>query len=341
MVWPTLQAKGWSEAHTFAEDVLGTPTEPTYKEEPRNDTTFFSPELAGSVTKISVHKGFLFPQHKPITITFKIPSIPINIRVWKIPKPLSSEQLEIIKLDAHDEFFVDVMCSQDLDTETPGNVSLEAWSSAAESALNSCLIQKEQPGLKPGQRGRGKPPVYKLLPIKKEGKLGCVGDYQPPHGGTSVISKQCARQIRRLESISRTLAKHGATIQACVQDDWRAVSQAKGFSPDFFAWAELDFLEYPTDDLVNQLLGITKARSQELAKIGRKTNQERWNNDLHHSWKNKGNQLAHKVSKKPTNPWLTTAKEEVMLEARRTGSKSKGPAIFQIAAQEVQIQLVR
>ena len=99
VIWPTLHAKGWSEAHTFAREVLGTPTEPTYKEETKNDTAFFSPELAGSVTKISVHKGFLFPQHKPITITFKIPSIPLNVRVWKIPKPLPVEQLEIIKPD--------------------------------------------------------------------------------------------------------------------------------------------------------------------------------------------------------------------------------------------------
>ena len=47
------------------------------------------------------------------------------------------------------------------------------------------------------------------------------------------------------------------------------------------------------------------------------------------------NQLAHKVSKKSTNPWLTTAKEEIMLDARRIRSKSKGPAIFQIAAQDL------
>ena len=174
-IWPALQAKGWIEAHRHAEEILGTGTIPTYKEETRNDSLLVSPELGSSIVQIQVHWGFHFPQHKPITVTFQIEDIPRYTKVWKVPKPLTAPQIAAILPEEHDECFVDVMCAADLDTQSPGHVSLEQWSAAAESAINACLVRNEQAGLKPSQKGRGKAPVYKFCPLKCEPKFARSG----------------------------------------------------------------------------------------------------------------------------------------------------------------------
>ena len=296
-IWPALQAKGWTEAHRHAEEILGTGTIPTYKEETRNDSLLVSPELGSSVVKIQVHSGFHFPQHKPITVTLQIEDIPRYTKVWKVPKPLTAPQLAAILPVEHDECFVDVMCAADLDTQSPGNVSLEQWSAAAESAIHACLVRNEQAGLKPSQKGRGKAPVYKFSPLKCEPKFARSGDFAPPSGGTSVMAKQCTRQVRRLESIQRMLAKHDTIPNVVIENDWSAACRAKGFIPDFQTWAERVLPAYPTLEIIENLLEKTKTRVNDLCSQDKKRNLERWTHELRGSWKNQGNSLAHKQSK--------------------------------------------
>ena len=262
-IWPALQAKGWTEAHRHAEEIIGTGTIPTYKEETRNDSLLVSPELGSSIVQIQVRSGFHFPQHKPITVTLQIEEIPRYTKVWKAPKPLTAPQIEAILPEEHDEFFVDVMCAEGLDTQSPGQVSLEQWSAAAESAINACLVRNEQAGLKPSQKGRGKAPVYKFSPLKCEPKFARSGDFAPPSGGTSVMAKQCTRQVRRLESIHRMLAKHDTLPNVVIENDWSAACRAKGFIPDFQTWAECVLPTYPTLEIIETLLEKTKTDQSE------------------------------------------------------------------------------
>ena len=335
-IWPILQAKGWSEAHDFAEECLGTPTFPTYREDSKNDTALFSAELAGAVHSITVHRGHHFPQHKPITIAFHLHDVPASTKVWKIPKPLTKAQLSAIDKDKHDDHFVTAMCELDLDTQTPGSVSLESWSRTAETAINACLLEADCQGLSKGQWGRGKPPVYKMCPIKKESKFARQGDFAPPLGGTSVVAKQCTRQIRRLESIKRMLHKHGPVFLPTVNDDWQAVRRAKGFLPDFPQWSGQTLRDYPDVPQVTSLLSILDKHFKEIVLEDKRRNRDSWTRDLHDSWKQSGNKLAHQRSRKPKNPWLSSVKEQIKLVAQRVRSRCKGPPVYRVLRPEVE-----
>ena len=232
----------------------------------------------------------------------------------------------------HDECFVDVMCAADLDTQSPGHVSLEQWS--AESAINACLVRNEQAGLKPLQKGRGKAPVYKFSPLKCEPKFARSGDFAPPSGGTSVMAKQCTRQVRRLESIKGMLAKHDTIPNVVIENDWSAACRAKGFIPDFQTWAERVLPAYPTLEIIETLLEKTKTRVNDLCNQDKKRNLERWSHELRGSWKNQGNSLAHKQSKPQSNPFLNKAKVQETIRAHRIRIVTKGPPMYQIDKQE-------
>ena len=288
-----------TEAHHHAEGILCIPT---YKEETKNDTILVSPELGNSIVAVRVRSGFHSVE------------IPRCTKMWKLRhRSRQCRQVSMMNTSW-------TRCVK----QCPGKVSLEQGSAAAESALNACLARNDQS--KPFAKGTRKAPTYKLAKI----------DFAPPTGGTSVMAKQCARQVRRLESIHRMLLKHDMSHNAIVVGDWNAVRRAKGFIPDFATWAECTLPDYPTVELMSALLERIKTRVTELCNqdLKKKQNLERRSHELRTSWKTQGNHLAHKQSKPQSNPFLNKAKVPETIRVRRIRLPPKGPQTYQIVQEE-------
>ena len=160
------------------------------------------------------------------------------------------------------------------------------------------------------------------------------GEFQPTEKCTSVRAKQQVRQVRRLDSISRMLVKHGDHQQPTVQQDWNAVCRAKGFLPDFSTWCGEALLTYPTLGIVQQLAEKVRTSIQTLEAESSKASRQRWSDALNKSWKTQGNKLAHKVTAKGSNPFLTMASQIHQVECHRLRARGKHRARFVLPADQ-------
>ena len=164
--------------------------------------------------------------------------------------------------------------------------------------MHRCLVKVGAEPITQRQRGRGRPPVYKWTPFRAR-----LGEFQPTEKRTSVRAKQQVRQVRRLDSISRMLVKHGDHQQPTVHQDWHAVCRAKGFLPDFSTWCGEALPTYPTLGIVQQLAEQVRTSIRTLEAENSKASRQRWSDALNKLWKTQGNKLAHKVTAKGSNPF--------------------------------------
>ena len=224
-IWPALQMAGWVEAHSHA-CVLGQPTLPTFGDATKIDSIFISPCLAGTIRKIETIRSFAFPSHHPLTVEFDLGKVKSFRQMWKVPKALTSAQLQAIQEDHMNEHFVDAFAQSNQDSSVPNGASLEGWSEALETAFSNSLRLTGEKGLSRSQTGRGGPPVYRKIPINCTTKLARSGDFEPSTVYGSTKYNQIVRQVRRLFSLKRQLLGRSPN-PLVMQSDWLSILSAK------------------------------------------------------------------------------------------------------------------
>lgn len=94
-------------------------------------------------------------------------------------------------------------------------------------------------------------------------KVARPGDYNPEYEVFAFKTHNKIKQVRRLQSLQRCLAKH-TTPTTSMQQEWNAILKCRAFAGDFVRWAtshpEVPYLpwEVPSHDLCNMLFQFAK-----------------------------------------------------------------------------------
>ena len=96
-------------------------------------------------------------------------------------------------------------------------------------------------GLPRSYRGRCKPRSRAFVPVPASAPPGRQGDFNPPEEAVSVVARQKTRQVRRVETLVRSMASYVA--KGCLPDSrasllaqWSAICRAGGYPPNFRLW---------------------------------------------------------------------------------------------------------
>eukprot|EP00438_Fugacium_kawagutii_P024297 Skav217538 [mRNA] locus=scaffold467:222594:227126:+ [translate_table: standard] len=218
-----LKQHGWVEIQQWAHETYGRPIDKTCQATSTKDFVWVSPELVPHLRK--VHTCNLFKDHLVLWAELADISPDEPVHLWREPIPFQwsnvQDQLESKEWQ----------CDPNLEPQA----GLEAIASEFEDRLHTTMRQQGQ-NLLDFHRGRSKTKeVHKVLPTAAPMKPSCHGHVQPDYHGQTRKHTQWFKQLRRLESISRT---HSESEQAKrhKQREWQAILRAAGFPTSFQKW---------------------------------------------------------------------------------------------------------
>eukprot|EP00438_Fugacium_kawagutii_P005211 Skav208600 [mRNA] locus=scaffold598:192186:198849:+ [translate_table: standard] len=150
--------------------------------------------------------------------------------------------------------------------------TLVEWAAQVEHSVDATLriqheVDPQEPrGLPHRYKGRCKPPKLKHVTMTTLTVQGRPSDYQPTVEVHSHQTARMVRQCRRLESLSRLLAKEPLNPRqhATACQDWEAICRCRAFAPNFVHWCleQMSIISiamgYPTKDQVLQMLELAK-----------------------------------------------------------------------------------
>ena len=230
------------------------PLPPTCKGSTRHDTALLHPAVVRLWHSAWVlNEAQLFDSHDPLCFRLHLCSQRPCTQVWRLPRPFA--ELGVHKQDFATAFQQHTSalrrqvqaCSSVADVDG----ALQAFAKAAEASADAALLaQWRADPVKSPHRALPKSHRGRCLPrplLKRES--ACLlrpdwqGGYNPDVEVTSVLCRLRVRQVRRLLTFQRGLAKFRATAansqprQECqLLQEWRAIVQAKGYPPAFPTW---------------------------------------------------------------------------------------------------------
>ena len=219
--WASL---GWKEVQQLSAEKYGTPIQVTCKGKTTKDFLWLSPELCQYFDRC-ILDPHVFKDHSALCATFR-PFGPLDqVPVWRIPKPLPWE--DIGPLPNHN------FTLPSPSTEDP----CVAISQEFERRVTQKLQTKGM-NLLPCQMGRSCTVKTKTVPAyNRPLPPGRHGDFVPKYHGVSLQHIRWVRQLRRLESFSRTTDEFKSLSQVTHrQREWRAILTAPGFPRGFVSW---------------------------------------------------------------------------------------------------------
>lgn len=230
--------KGYRSLDHLFSSRYGSKMPPFCKDSTLPDNAVLSPDLIGLVTEIKVLPSKLFDSHDPVIFTMVFPKDPVAYRRYQMPKswtdlPIQAEQLQAAS-EKHQDLFEGVW-----------NSKVEAL--VDETIVNYCSKEVEHfpcSHLPKSYRGRYKPPKAKLFPRQRHVPKGRAGDYEPPGEVCAIRTKRQIRQLRRIQSLRRRIAKV-ETMQdiwertrKTLQQEWDVIVADRSVGCTFGQWAQ-------------------------------------------------------------------------------------------------------
>ena len=249
--WGAWCEAGYQELHSLYAHRFGRSLPPTCKDATAWDTLLMSPTMVSLFEGAEVHTdSHFFDAHAPVTARFTAPARPPETRRWRLPEiwmSLQPDQHRVARcyqsLSAEDAALQEARRKGDLPR------AFECWGRKWEQAVHFALKEAHQadPVASPCQglprkcRGRCRPRTRKATQTPASSRPGRAGDFNPPDEATTVLARQRTKQVRRLETLARHLAKslsHGlhSRDRPHLQAQWDAIRRAGGYSPSFPVW---------------------------------------------------------------------------------------------------------
>ncbi|CAE7364605.1 ngoBIM, partial [Symbiodinium sp. CCMP2592] len=259
-VWCDFVRAGYAELFDFHHLRFGQRLPPTCRDSTRNDTVLLPRVFQQLFQTAKVDTAcHLFDSHAPLTLTFLLPQQNPCQTLWRKPDSWMQFEPDAQVVETHYGH-----CRQGLAQlfqECSSRDDLEAifstWASDVESAVSQAIRDAHFqdplrcPSKELPRRCQGRC-VYrevksKALPTAAPGAR--PGDYRPPDEALSFRSRHKVKQVRRLQSFCRRLARFRLSSQlaptpGCLPQpaafslwqEWEAIAQAHGYPPNFRQW---------------------------------------------------------------------------------------------------------
>ena len=327
--WTQLESRGWKDANKMAKDLLGFPLYPTWKHQTRIDYILVPPQLQGYFQSFS-HTNDTISDHSFIAAEFDIPSPGIRCLKWRPCRDLHGMPEEFWTSFSEEPRnwgkFNHLLSCSELDG------AMDEFTSQFESSMKNSL--KHVPLPPKSFCGRSKPKLVEVpihTPVVRHAR---PGDFQPALDDAPIRVRQQIRQIRRLHTVLKQLAKAadgslGATTAAL--ETWEAIVDSTGFQPHYrgFVWEtygiilprHVDCSDIPLLDLLYSLqIQTLGALEYSLMKL----NKSRHLAFMETDWK-KGGAKHFKDIRPPPKPSITLLEVPAPVRVTRCRHDKKGP----------------
>eukprot|EP00438_Fugacium_kawagutii_P001979 Skav210047 [mRNA] locus=scaffold706:505896:511097:- [translate_table: standard] len=247
------QAMGCVEAFQFAKMRFQDELAPTCRGITKNDTAILHPNLLPFVTGFQVDKSFELESHTPLFIDFDFSIQAQDLEQWRIPKgwaaiiPAGADLAESYSSPFGSNSAEGHQC---INVTTQGQVheALKSWSHACEVSVHKALLKAHfQDSLKAPLKG---------LPKQYWGRMKCnrcnVSDssapkyashsYNPPSEVFTIASKHKVKQVRRLRTLAKSMAKlnlehpDNSSSFRSARLQWIAIREASGYGRSWHRW---------------------------------------------------------------------------------------------------------
>ena len=260
-----LLARGFKEAfhlhHYKHKEILP----PTCKGSTRNDTLLLDPILLPYFERAWVlGEEKLFDAHDPLCVQLRVPHAVPCTRRWDLPHSWHQHEPDPKILQ---DFYTPTFPAMKRQIESCHCIqsltqAFQDWASGVEDAVH-CTLQRQHlldpiknplPGLPKRARGRCRPRTPILRPVVQCARPSRAGDFEPDYDATTVLARMKVRQVRRVESLLRAYrscqrAGRNAAQSGQLNQEWGAISTAKGYPPCFATWVlrTAHFISFPAD----------------------------------------------------------------------------------------------
>lgn len=216
-----LEAMGFRDLQSIAEEWWGRPPLPTGKGSRRIDFVYISSELLPLLRDVRVIDS-LWPDHSALVGCFASPCQELDHFKWRMPQPIEWPAFE------------DTFCYP---THPDPTVAYALLWNSVEHHANQVAKASGASGFSPSQLGRGQTleptrHASNKAPIRK----GRTGEVQPNYHGASFRYAQQFKQVRRLQSLKAALKKAPHPSGESVPALWSAIRHSTGFDGGFCFW---------------------------------------------------------------------------------------------------------
>ena len=218
---------GWREVQAYLQEKENRPIQATCKNLTTRDFVWLSPELLQHLEGVEVVEH-IFPDHAIVCAHLRSFFGPDPVYLWRKPKTFDWTTIPALP----DEAF-------QLDTTRSTSEQMLCIAKEFENRVVKVKQQQKSIGCHQSQLGRSATTdVVKIMEYSKPVPKAREGDYQPNYSGISLTYSRWVKQMRRLESLCRNLAKGTNTENAKLHasKEWRGVMTATGFPQGFQYW---------------------------------------------------------------------------------------------------------
>ena len=339
--WPFLKSQGWIDAAEVSSDVNNHQLEMTYFEASRHTFILVNRTLGQSLISCRTVFHHLFAGHPVLDAKFDLDTLLSPVKVWDLPKsfdrfihdPDIAEQSACTGALANKDAICRAIEDRNVDKLA------KIWTQIAEKTLCDSAVTPDghKQYVKPGHLGRATKDVFKQIhanvPLSKRARNG---DYQPLHDQCSVELRRCAKQLHRLQSLTRQVSclqhKFNFTALNQAQHLWQCIYNAHGFRNGFVNWA-LEFAGLFIPKFLPPLSLLVELRDSFAAWHSANDRQAWFAKTRIKSLDiiadlSKGGKLAFQQVKSPSLPPLTQIHEKITFPIRRTAWSKEGEVIL-------------
>ena len=293
----------------------------TCREATRPDQAIVHPKLIPYVQHIEVNKTKVVPDHDPIVFHLGLPMQQPMTQNWKLPSswiPYEPDQ-DLIET----AFLKNWIPPKPHHTEDSLSDALKLWATTCEEAVDWAVRTQHawnpekfpQKMLPSKAKGRNQTRKIVQKPITNIAKA-CDGQYDPPIETASFKLRHWVRQLRRLQSFLNRVRKlqHLEIIwthtQQQLQQEWHAITTAKGFKQGFPTWCinfpEIGYfpLSLPDESFLMITIQLLRHHCDITAAEEKSVRNKLQKYVRHQDATSKGLQQAAKETKGPSNPNL-------------------------------------
>ena len=280
--WSLFKEMGYIDAFDFCRSKWGCELPPTCNNKTRNDTLLIPTCLQKEVVSIEVLQECHFDKHAPLLVTLKVLHERPYVMKWNMPMSWKNLQIQSVLVQGQYEkmIFKHNFDEQIQDESLDFDELIHRWSKICENSVDQAL--KEHHIIDPSnQHHKGLPQKYRgrCCPrqrVKKQMQNPVMyandGSYNPTTLAFTVIAKQKVKQVRRIQSLYRSMQNHFSHSHDFPQYDqylqwkseWDKIQQAHGYGKTWCHWilgfeniTEVPW-NLPTIDFLSTVLQITR-----------------------------------------------------------------------------------
>ena len=220
---------GWKEVQVHLNETEYRPIQATCKNATTRDFVWLSPELLQHLEKVEII-DHIFPDHSVVCARLRPFFHHENVYLWRKPKDIDWSAVPTLQ----EEKF-------ELDKSQTTSEKMLSIAREFENRISKNNKQQNRECCHPSQLGRSATTdTIKVAAYGRPIPKARQGDYQPQYHGISLQYSRWVKQMRRIESLCRNLAKGTENLNARKHADreWRGIMTASGFPGGFQKWWE-------------------------------------------------------------------------------------------------------